>query len=333
MPVTRVHTDPEQLTLTIVAEFDAPVRRLWDAYMDPRQLERFWGPPQWPATFTRHDAFPGGMSDYCMTGPDGSRACGYWEWLAVDEGRSFEVLDGFSQPDGSPATELPVTRVVSAFSDTGSGSRLETTSYFPSLADLERLLDMGMREGTRAAMGQIDAVLADDAAAASAPGTRTQFLGDTAVRFTRFLPATPRQVWDAHHDPDLLSRWFHGPDGWELTGCRLATAPGETTRFEWAPNPGAAGGEVEGETFALTGELVSSLPPHREVFTETLEGTDAPPTHNEQTLTPVAGGTLLTLVVTYADPDLRDTILGTGMADGMEAGYARLESEVFAQRG
>lgn len=325
MPVTSVDKDLDQLTLTIVAEFTVPVRRLWDAYVDPRQLEKFWGPPTWPATFTRHDVFPGGRSDYYMTGPDGSRACGYWEFLTVDEGRSFEVLDGFSRDDGTPDPDLPVTRMVFAFETTGTGSRLTTTSHFGSLTELEQLVEMGMEEGTREAMGQIDAVVADDATFAPDTGTQVRYLDDTTVRFSRVLRGTPRQVWDAHHDPDLLGRWFFGPDGWTLVGCEVATEPGGTTRFEWAPEEG-----VEGEAFALTGELLETDPPHREVFTETMEGAGAPPTRNEQTLTAVEGGTLLTLVITYASAELREMILGTGMVDGMETGYRRLESEVLS---
>lgn len=284
MPVTSVDRDLDRLTLTITAEFPVPVRRLWDEYVDPRQLEKFWGPPTWPATFTRHDVFPGGRSDYYMTGPDGSRACGYWEYLSVDECRSFEVLDGFSHDDGRPNTDLP----------------------------------------TREAMGQIEAVVTDDATFAADTGTQSQLLDERTVRVTRILHGTPRQVWDAHHEPELLNRWFHGPDGWALVDCRVAPAPGETTRFEWAPDDG-----VEGEAFALTGQLLETDPPHREVFTETMEGVDAPPTRNEQTLTAVEGGTLLTLVITYDSADLRETILGTGMVDGMEAGYRRLEAEVL----
>ena len=284
MPVTSVDRDLDRLTLTITAEFPVPVRRLWDEYVDPRQLEKFWGPPTWPATFTRHDVFPGGRSDYYMTGPDGSRACGYWEYLSVDECRSFEVLDGFSHDDGRPNTDLP----------------------------------------TREAMGQIEAVVTDDATFAADTGTQSQLLDERTVRVTRILHGTPRQVWDAHHEPELLNRWFHGPDGWALVGCRVAPAPGETTRFEWAPDDG-----VEGEAFALTGQLLETDPPHREVFTETMEGVDAPPTRNEQTLTAVEDGTLMTLVITYDSADLRETILGTGMVDGMEAGYRRLEAEVL----
>lgn len=60
-----------------------------------------------------------------------------------------------------------------------------------------------------------------------------------------------------------------------------------------------------------------------------MEGVDGPPTHNEQTLTPVDGGTLISLVVTYDSREQRDAILGTGMTDGMEASYARMEKNVL----
>ncbi|MBB1025138.1 MULTISPECIES: SRPBCC family protein [unclassified Dietzia] len=325
MPVTSVDKDLEELTMTIVADFPVTVRRLWDAYADPRQLERFWGPPQWPATFTRHDFCPGGRSEYHMTGPDGTRSGGYWEFLSVVEGVSFEVLDGFTSADGVPDPEMPTMRAVFSFEETDSGARLTTTTYFAGLDQLEQLLGMGMEEGTRSAMAQIDDVLADLRSFAADRAAGAQLLGDTQVRISRVLRGTPRQIWDAHHDPELLSRWFHGPDGWALVSYRVASAPGEITRFEWAP---AAG--VEGEAFALTGEVLASDPPHREVFTETMEGVEGPPTHNEQTLTAVADGTLMTLVITYDSAELRDIILGTGMVEGMEAGYRRLETEVLA---
>ncbi|MDD9205611.1 SRPBCC domain-containing protein, partial [Georgenia sp. 10Sc9-8] len=91
MPITSVEKDLDALTMTVVADFPVPVRRLWDAYADPRQIEKFWGPVEWPATFTRHDMTTGGRSTYYMSGPDGQRSAGYWEFLAVEPGRVFEV--------------------------------------------------------------------------------------------------------------------------------------------------------------------------------------------------------------------------------------------------
>jgi uncharacterized protein YndB with AHSA1/START domain len=57
---------------------------------------------------------------------------------------------------------------------------------------------------------------------------------------------------------------------------------------------------------------------------------DAPGTVNEMTLTPVAGGTLLAIVITYPDAATRDLVLGTGMVGGMETSYARLETLTLA---
>ncbi|MPY81647.1 MAG: SRPBCC domain-containing protein, partial [Actinophytocola sp.] len=60
MPVTNAQHDLDNLTLTITAEFAAPVERVWQVYADPRQLERVWGPPSHPATFVDHELRPGG---------------------------------------------------------------------------------------------------------------------------------------------------------------------------------------------------------------------------------------------------------------------------------
>src|SRR3712207_2939272 len=128
------------LSLTVIGEYPVPVERLWEAYADPRQLERFWGPETWPATFTRHDMTVGGRSEYHMTGPDGSRSRGWWRFLAVEPVRRFEVEDGFSQEDGSPSAEMPTMRMVFAFEPTPTGSRLTSVTHFASLEAMEQLV-------------------------------------------------------------------------------------------------------------------------------------------------------------------------------------------------
>ena len=55
MTVTSFRKDPEALTMTITAELDATVERAWQLWADPRQLERWWGPPTYPATVVDHD--------------------------------------------------------------------------------------------------------------------------------------------------------------------------------------------------------------------------------------------------------------------------------------
>ncbi len=321
MPITSVTKDPEALTMTVVAEFPVPVHRLWDAYADPRQLERFWGPPTYPARFSRHDMHAPGRSDYWMTGPQGDISRGYWEFLAVNPGRSFEVRDGFASEDGSANAEMPSMRMVFTFSATDSGSKVTTTTYFASVEDLDRLISMGMEEGMRQAMGQMDAVLADLVSFAAVRACEAQILSDTQVRISRVIRGTVEQVWDAHHRADLMRRWMLGPDGWVMPVCEVATEVGQTYRYEWEHEDG-------GQRFGFEGELLETTPPTRAVTTEQMIGTGGPATRNEMTLTPVESGTLLAVVITYPSAEVRDMVLATGMTDGMEASYARLESEL-----
>jgi uncharacterized protein YndB with AHSA1/START domain len=160
MTVIDVRKDPQALTLTLVAEFDAPVERVWEVWADPRRLERWWGPPTWPATFVEHQFVVGGRSRYYMTGPEGEEAGGWWRITAIDAPHRLEFDDGFAGEDGEPNTDMPTTHATVTLEATSSGTRMTTVSTFATLADLEKLSAMGMEEGMRLAMGQIDAVLA-----------------------------------------------------------------------------------------------------------------------------------------------------------------------------
>jgi uncharacterized protein YndB with AHSA1/START domain len=165
MTVTDVRKDPDALTMTFTAELEATVERAWQLWADPRQLERWWGPPTYPATVVDHDLSPGGRVTYFMTGPDGDKHGGWWEVLAVDPPKRLELRDGFADESGAPDDAMPTTvTVVTLAERDGGGTVMAVESRFPSLEALEKLVSMGVEEGMRAAMGQIDAILAEDAA-------------------------------------------------------------------------------------------------------------------------------------------------------------------------
>jgi len=323
MPVTDVLTDAENLTMTVIADFAAPLERLWAAYSDPRQLERFWGPPGWPATFTAWDHTIGGHARYTMNGPRGEKSSGAWEFVAIEAPHRFEVIDSFVDDDGTPLDGFPSMRMEFAFTATESGSRMVSTSYFDSAEALEQVVAMGAVEGSRMAMAQIDAVLQDLRDYAQGKGTRLELLDDTHVRITRLVDGPRELVWRAHHEPELIRKWMLGPDGWEMTECIAATEPGQSYRNSWAPV-----GDTEGEPFGFEGEVLLSDPPRRSVTTERMQGMPTQ-TLNDLNLYEEDGATLVTVLIEYPDKDTRDMILATGMADGMEASFARLEATVL----
>lgn len=161
MPVTDITKDIDTRTLTITAEFAAPVERVWALYADPRQLEQVWGPPTYPATFVDHELVVGSRSTYYMTSPEGERFAGWWLITAVDEPRSFAHDDGFANSDDFSANPaLPVSHAVYAFESTDAGTGATFTTVYDSAEDLHTVLEMGMEEGSRQAIGQIDEFLA-----------------------------------------------------------------------------------------------------------------------------------------------------------------------------
>lgn len=161
MSVTSIDKDFDSLTLTLVADFDAPMERVWRLWAEPRQLERWWGPPSHPATVEDHDLTPGGDVTYFMTSPEGERYRGWWRVTSVNPPKSLEFTDGFADKDGTPSADMPTTTVHVQLTEHDGGTRMELRSVFDSRQQMEQLESMGMAEGLQQAVGQMDALLTD----------------------------------------------------------------------------------------------------------------------------------------------------------------------------
>lgn len=159
MSVTDTRKDFENLTFTLIADFDAPVERVWQLWADPRQLERWWGPPVFPATVKEHDLTPGGDVAYFMTGPEGEQHHGWWRITSAEPPTSLEFVDGFADAEGKPSEDSPTTVIRMRLTVRDGGTRMEMHSTFDSLEQMEQLIDMGMAEGMEQSVGQMDALL------------------------------------------------------------------------------------------------------------------------------------------------------------------------------
>ena len=160
MSVTSVDKNLDSLTITLVADFDAPIERVWQLWADQRKLERWWGPPSYPATVEQHDLTSGGDVTYFMTGPDGDQPRGWWRVTSVNPPKSLEFTDGFANQDGTPNADLPITRVHMQLTEHSGGTRMELRSVFESREQMEQLVSMGVVEGLQQAVGQMDGLLA-----------------------------------------------------------------------------------------------------------------------------------------------------------------------------
>jgi uncharacterized protein YndB with AHSA1/START domain len=159
MTVISATKDIENLTLTLVAEFDATPYQVWAVWEDPRQLERWWGPPTFPATFTRHDFVVGGQSRYFMTGPAGETPRGWWRMNAIDKPRRLDFANGLAADDGEPAPGIEPMSGYVTFEATATGTRMTAVTQFVDAAQMQTMLGMGMQEGMTQAIGQIDALM------------------------------------------------------------------------------------------------------------------------------------------------------------------------------
>jgi uncharacterized protein YndB with AHSA1/START domain len=158
---TTVDKDPAAHTMTVTAELDATVERAWQLWASPRQLERWWGPPTYPATVVDHDLTPGGVVRYFMTGPEGEKYHGYWEVTAAEPPSRLELLDSFADDSGAKNEAMPTTRMTMTLTARdGGGTTMRLHSEFPSLEAMEQLVEMGMEDGLVEALGQIDGILA-----------------------------------------------------------------------------------------------------------------------------------------------------------------------------
>lgn len=161
MPVTDITKDVDNRSLTVVADFAAPPSRIWEVYADPRQLEKVWGPPAYPATFVDHELKPGGRMNYYMTSPEGEKYYGYWEIESVDEGKAFTFRDGFALDEQfTKNTDLPESENVYSFAEHDDGTRATYVATYASAEALQQVLDMGMEQGLTEAIAQIDDLVA-----------------------------------------------------------------------------------------------------------------------------------------------------------------------------
>lgn len=151
--------------------------------------------------------------------------------------------------------------------------------------------------------------------ASSAGSTTFTTPSDREIVMTRVFDAPRRLVFDAHTNPEHLSQWMLGPEGWTMPVCEIDLNPGGAYRFVWR--------QSDGSEMTITGVYREIAPPERLVSTESWGG-DWPETTNTLILSEEDGKTTLTATVSYPSKEARDAALATGMKEGAAQSFDRL---------
>ena len=169
MTVTSVQKDPEKLTMTVTAEFDASPERIWQLWADPRQFERWWGAPGYPAKATALDLRTGGKVEYHLSGPDGDTPNNVWEVVEADPPRRLVLRDAIVDENDVPVDEGPSSFTVRFELDRNRSTRMSIESKFPSAEALKVALDMDMDKMLEWSVEQMEAILAESQLTATQP--------------------------------------------------------------------------------------------------------------------------------------------------------------------
>jgi uncharacterized protein YndB with AHSA1/START domain len=149
---------------------------------------------------------------------------------------------------------------------------------------------------------------------------------DREIMMTRVLDAPRSLVFDWYTRPDLLKRWIHGPDGWQLVVCDNDLTVGGAFRWMWRG--------PDGREMGMGGIYREIAPPERIVRTELFdEDWTGGETVASLVLTEQGGKTTSTTTVLYSSPEARDGALKSGMAQGVAANHDRLEELLASEPG
>jgi uncharacterized protein YndB with AHSA1/START domain len=166
MPLTNVDKDLDNLTLTVIADFDAPVEAVWELWANPEKLGLWWGPPSWETTFEPYEMSVGAEMRHVFSGPDGESEHGVWRIEAVDPPRSLELSDADVDDEGKPNDDFALTGITMTLAAADGGTRMTVRSMFFSRDGMEAMAE-GFAEGLKLSVGRMEALLAEPASAPS----------------------------------------------------------------------------------------------------------------------------------------------------------------------
>jgi uncharacterized protein YndB with AHSA1/START domain len=155
--------DKENKKIKVEREFAAPVSKVWAAWTESRLLDQWWAPKPWQARTKTMDFRVGGHWLYAMVGPDGSEHWARADYQAITPLKSYAALDAFSDAEGNIDQSQPRSSWINRFSEKPDATLVSIEIAFDNVSDLEKIIEMGFKEGFTAAMENLDELISSGA--------------------------------------------------------------------------------------------------------------------------------------------------------------------------
>ncbi|MBV6492927.1 MAG: hypothetical protein LDLANPLL_00932 [Turneriella sp.] len=155
----KFEIDKDKNTIHVSREFEASQDNLWTAFTTKEGLDAWWAPAPWKSKTTQMDFTVGGKRIYAMVGPEGEEHWAVQVFTAISPKTNFQFDDAFSDKEGVINSDLPTMHWNLDFASRGTSSTVEIRITARSLADIEKIIEMGFKEGLTATLDALAALL------------------------------------------------------------------------------------------------------------------------------------------------------------------------------
>ncbi|MFC4477436.1 SRPBCC family protein [Flavobacterium chungangensis] len=153
--------DKENKRVSVKREFDAPLSNVWSAWTEPEILDLWWAPAPFKSETKNMEFKEGGRRLYAMVGPDGAERWSYFEYSSISPKTNFKHSATFSDSEGNPNSEFGSSFWDITFSEQGTSTIVDIVIKRDSFEELQKIIEMGFKEGFTSAMQGLDKILAE----------------------------------------------------------------------------------------------------------------------------------------------------------------------------
>ena len=154
--------DKENSTVNVTREFAANKDLVWRTWTEPELLDKWWAPKPWKSVTKSMEFEEGGRRLYAMVGPNGEEHWAFADYSSINPKDNFSYSDGFCDSEGNRTESLPDSSWSVNFSESNGVTTVYVEIKHETLEDLEKIIEMGFKEGFTACLEQLTELLNND---------------------------------------------------------------------------------------------------------------------------------------------------------------------------